>query len=59
MEDIIYWDHEGRAFLYNFFLYAINEESEDSFKESLAKIKKNPNQLKFLLKKHDMKWEDA
>jgi len=55
MEDIVYWNYEGRAFLYNFLVYVANEENEDRFKEAMEKVK-NPDQLKSFMKKSDIAW---
>lgn len=55
MEDIVYWNYEGRAFLYNFLVYAANEENEDRFKEAMEKVK-NPDQLKSFMKKSGIAW---
>lgn len=40
MEDIVYWDVEGRAFLYNFMLYVANENDENRLREAMEKVKK-------------------
>ncbi|MCM8777803.1 MAG: hypothetical protein NC905_06040 [Candidatus Omnitrophica bacterium] len=55
MEDIIYWDNEGRAFLFNFLKYVSEENNKDRLKEALEKIK-NPDRLKSYMKKSDMEW---
>jgi len=55
MEDIVYWNYEGRAFLYNFLVYATNEENEDRFKEAMEKVK-NPDGLKSFMKKANIAW---
>ncbi len=55
MEDIVYWNYDGRAFLYNFLVYAANEENEDRFKEAMEKAK-NPDQLKSFMKKSGIVW---
>lgn len=39
MEDILYWHFEGRAFLYNFFLYSISETNENKFNGAIDKIR--------------------
>lgn len=60
MEDIIYWHYEGRAFLYNFFVYVINEKDEDRLKSTLAGIRKRrvtPEKIKSLLKRCGLEWE--
>ena len=55
MEDIVYWDVEGRAFLYNFMLYVANENDENRLREAMEKIK-NPDRLKSFMKKAGMAW---
>jgi len=55
MEDIVYWDVEGRAFLYNYLLYVINEEDEDRLKEAMDKVK-TPDRLKSFMKKAGIVW---
>jgi len=35
MEDIIYWDNEGRAFLYNFLRYVANEKNKKRLDDAL------------------------
>jgi hypothetical protein len=55
MEDIVYWNYYGRAFLYNFLVYVVNEENEDRFKETMEKAK-NPDQLKSFMKKFGIIW---
>jgi len=55
MEDIVYWDVEGRAFLYNFMLYVANESDENRLREAMEKVK-NPDRLKSFMKKAGMAW---
>ena len=55
MEDIIYWDNEGRAFLYNFLRYVANEKSKKRLKDSLSKVK-DPDRLKSFMKKANIDW---
>ncbi len=55
MEDIVYWDVEGRAFLYNFMLYVVNENDESRLREAMEKVK-NPDRLKSFMKKTGMTW---
>ena len=55
MEDIVYWDVEGRAFLYNFMLYVANENDENRLGEAMEKVK-NPDRLKSFMKKAGMTW---
>ncbi len=56
MEDIVYWDNEGRSFLFNFFKYAANENNKSRLKEALEKVK-DPDRLKSFMKKCDIEWE--
>jgi len=55
MEDIVYWDNEGRAFLFNFFRYVANESKESRLKEALKKVK-DPGRLKSFMKKCGIEW---
>ncbi len=55
MEDIVYWDVEGRAFLYNFMLYVVNENDDSRLREAMEKVK-NPDRLKSFMKKAGMTW---
>jgi len=55
MEDIVYWDNEGRAFLYNFLVYVANESDENRLEEAMLKVK-NPDRLKSFMKKSGMAW---
>ncbi|HIE41577.1 MAG TPA: hypothetical protein EYP80_02830 [Candidatus Aenigmarchaeota archaeon] len=60
MEDIIYWHYEGRAFLYNFFVYAIHEEDEIRFQDTISKIRQRkirPDNIKRLLKERNIEWK--
>jgi len=55
MEDIVYWDNEGRAFLYNFLVYVANEIDEDRLEEAMLKVK-DPDRLKSFMKKAGIAW---
>jgi len=55
MEDIVYWDNEGRAFLFNFLRYVSEETDENRLKEALEKVK-NPDRLKSFMKKCGIEW---
>jgi len=55
MEDIVYWDVEGRAFLYNYLYYVVNEEDENRLKEVMQKVK-DPSRLKSFMKKAGIMW---
>ena len=54
MEDIIYWDSEGRAFLYNFLRYVAEETDE----ENLVRINeiKDPEKLKKEMRRININW---
>lgn len=60
MEDIIYWDNEGRAFLFNFINYVINERSKrrlnNVFKQSKSRFGLKPDELKRFMKKSKIDW---
>jgi len=58
MEDIVYWDNEGRAFLYNFLRYVAMETEEGRLGEALEKVK-NPDRLKSYMKKPGIDWSPA
>lgn len=55
MEDIVYWDNEGRAFLFNFLRYVAKEQSEKKLREALKRIK-TPDDLKRFMKKGGIDW---
>ncbi len=55
MEDIVYWDNEGRAFLFNFLRYVAEETDERRLKEALEKIR-NPDILKTYMRKVNLEW---
>ncbi|MBT9138083.1 MAG: hypothetical protein DDT31_00630 [Syntrophomonadaceae bacterium] len=55
MEDIVYWDNEGRAFLFNFLRYVAKESDDDRLNEALDKVK-NPDGLKSFMKKCGIEW---
>jgi hypothetical protein len=55
MEDIVYWDNEGRAFLFNFFSYIVNEKSKKRTREALSEVK-NPDGLRSFMRKSDIEW---
>lgn len=55
MEDIVYWDNEGRAFLFNFLRYVAKESDDDRLNEALEKVK-NPDRLKSFMKKCGIEW---
>lgn len=55
MEDIVYWDNEGRAFLFNFLKYIAEETDETRLKEAIEKVK-DPDRLKSFMKKASTAW---
>lgn len=55
MEDIVYWDNEGRAYLFNALRYNAQEKSEKTLKEALDSMK-NPQDLKRFMKKSGIEW---
>jgi len=55
MEDIVYWDNEGRAFLFNFLLYVSKDTNNNRVREALEKVK-NPDILKSFMKKCGIEW---
>jgi hypothetical protein len=55
MEDIVYWDNEGRAFLFNFLRYVAQEKSERTLREALDSVK-NPDKLKSYMKRSGIEW---
>ncbi len=55
MEDIVYWDTEGRAFLFNFLRYVAQEKRERTLREALDNVK-NPDRLKSFMKKSGIAW---
>lgn len=55
MEDIVYWDNEGRAFLYNFLRYFAEEKNERRLAEALDSIR-NPDGLKRFMRKCNIEW---
>jgi len=66
MEDVFYWDYEGRATLYNYFNYIIYENNEKRLENKLYKIDKkgrkkpvnlSPDDLKQLLEKVGKEWK--
>ncbi|MEO0144347.1 MAG: hypothetical protein ABIL89_01920 [candidate division WOR-3 bacterium] len=60
MEDIVYWHYEGRAFLYNFFLYVISERNTKQLSDILSQFKKRkakPEKIKKLLEELGINWE--
>ena len=60
MEDIIYWHYEGRAFLYNFFVYATREDNESRFQDTISKIRQRkikPDNIKRLLRECNIEWK--
>lgn len=64
MEDIFYWDYEGRAALYNYFKYVIHENDQARLdklykltKRGMKPINLSPDNLKKLLGEISQGWE--
>jgi len=65
MEDIFYWDYEGRATLYNYFKYVIYENDQKRLcnklykhtKGGIKRINLSPDDLKKLLGEISQEWE--
>jgi hypothetical protein len=55
MEDIVYWDNEGRAFLFNFLRYVAQEKHEKTLREALNSVN-NPDKLKSFMRKSNIEW---
>jgi hypothetical protein len=56
MEDIVYWDNEGRAFLFNFIKYYVYETDLERLKEVKEKVVKRPLFLKTYMNKSGIGW---
>ncbi|MBA7626384.1 hypothetical protein ES703_33832 [subsurface metagenome] len=60
MEDIVYWDNEGRSFLFNFLNYVVKETDEDRcakvFEKANSRYGITPDQLKSFMKKCGIEW---
>jgi len=65
MEDVFYWDYEGRATLYNYLKYVIYEKNQDKLYREIYKQTKggircknlSPDDLKKLLREISQEWE--
>lgn len=57
MEDTVYWNYEGRAFLYNFINYIINETNEERLNDAVDKKMKRPDELRSYMKKAGLEWK--
>ena len=55
MEDIVYWDNEGRAFLFNFLRYVAQEKREKTLREAMGSVN-NPDKLKSFMRKSGIEW---
>lgn len=55
MEDIVYWDNEGRAFLFNFFRYVANETDTDRLEKAIMEVK-TPERLRSYMRKSGLDW---
>lgn len=56
MEDVYYWDTEGRSFLFNFLKYVVEEENDDRLERMPKTAKDNPDVLKRHMKKCGIEW---
>ena len=56
MEDIIYWDNEGRSFLFNYLKYAAEENDDERFKTLPDRAKRYPHSLRRHMKKCNIEW---
>lgn len=56
MEDIFYWDSEGRAFLYNYLNYVAREDDVERLEKARADVKAHPANLKRYIKKCGLEW---
>lgn len=56
MEDIIYWDNEGRSFLFNYLKYIAEENDDERFKTLPDRARQDPNSLKRHMKKCNIEW---
>lgn len=56
MEDIIYWDNEGRSFLFNYLKYIAEENDDERFKTLPDRARRDPNSLKRHMKKCNIEW---
>jgi hypothetical protein len=60
MEDILYWDVEGRAFLFNLLFYVAHESNAKRLKEVLAKVKNKkimPDRLRSYMRNCGIEWK--
>ena len=56
MEDIVYWDNEGRAFLFNYLRYFTLENDEDRLTEFNDRKINDPDKLKRYMEKANIEW---
>jgi len=56
MEDIFYWDTEGRAFLFNYLNYAVHETNKTRLARAKVDIAKRPANLRRYMKQCGLDW---
>lgn len=56
MEDIFYWDTEGRAFLFNYLNYVVNETNKARLKRAMNDISVRPANLRRYMKQSGLDW---
>ncbi len=56
MEDIVYWDNEGRAFLYNYLNYVVNESDKARLKQAQEEVTVRPVSLKKYMRQSGLEW---
>lgn len=56
MEDIVYWDNEGRAFLYNYLNYLVTETNKARLKRAKEEVTKRPASLKKYMRQSGLEW---
>ena len=59
MEDIFYWDHLGRDFLYNFLHYCVRETDSQALAAALEAVKKYPDKLARFMKSSGVEWTSS
>lgn len=56
MEDIVYWDNEGRAFLHNYLNYVVRETDKDRLKRAKAEVTVRPASLRKYMRQSSLEW---
>lgn len=56
MEDIFYWDTEGRAFLFNYLNYVVHETDKARLARARADVVKRPANLRRYMKQSGLDW---